>query len=869
MVLPAAVEAVRTVCWTAALLAGHLAPGRRDPRRAAALLRRYLYRMGPLYLKAGQILGTQSGLWGPGAAAEFRSFFAGLPPMAPAALRRTLARSLGAPADRVFASFDWTPVAAGTVAQVHRATLPSGEAVAVKVVKEGVPERLHASARVLGLLLHLAHLLVPACRRFDLRGQFAELRPALLGQFDLRAEARHQDRIRENFAGNPRVGVPRLYPEHCTDRVLVMEFVDGVPGHEADRLPADRRPDLAARVQEAFYCMAYFHGRFHVDPHPGNVVFGAGGEVVFLDFGLVGVLSEDDRWHLSAFYYACVRGRWELAADRFTGAFVVGGDRLSADCRTELADVLRHHFEDRSRRWSTMAFFRDAAMLLHRRGARLSTRITLLALALLTGEGFVYDVDPGFDLWTHNRRFTDRFSPYQSDAARETFRREIEARAPRAAALRAAAADTLVAPTHLDRFVLPSTFPLVVRSAAGARLTDVDGNVYLDLSGGYGPHILGYGHPVVREAIHRAVADGAVNALGNPAEFALARLLAQAFPGQGRALLCNSGTEAVLVAIRLARAWTNRRRVAKCEGHYHGFSDHGQVSSWFRYSGDPHRPRAVANSAGADPRLVADTVVLQYGDPASFDRIAACAAELACVIVEPMPAALAEVDRGFLRRLRQECDRHGIVLIFDEVVTGFRVDYGGAQRLAGVRPDLTCAGKIIGGGLPCGAVVGRPHLVDLARTTHDPFLDVTARAFVGGTMSGNSVTAAAGAATLGHLRAHPEIYPALARRTDLLTGLLTGEAAAAGVPCRITGSRSIFSVTFDHASPRRIRDRLAGSHLQASVALAYYLRKHGVYLPELHTAMLSAAHTEDDLAQVAGAFGKSVREMADAGFFAH
>jgi glutamate-1-semialdehyde 2,1-aminomutase len=306
--------------------------------------------------------------------------------------------------------------------------------------------------------------------------------------------------------------------------------------------------------------------------------------------------------------------------------------------------------------------------------------------------------------------------------------------------------------------------------------------------------------------------------------------------------------------------------VAKCEGHYHGFSDQGLVSSWFRYRGAAASPQPVGNSAGMQDAVVGDTLVLQYGDAGSLDRIAAHAAELACVILEPMPSALVSYDQGFLADLAAVCAKAGVLVIYDEVVTGFRVAYGGVQHLAGLTPDLTCLGKIIGGGLPAGAVVGPADVIDTAATTGDPFRDVDCRAFAGGTMSGNSVTAAAGAAALQELRDHPEVYAGLRRRTAALTADLAARAADCGVTCQVKGQDSIFSVTFDHAAPPLVRDRLAGLDVTATIGLAYHMRKHGVFMPELHTMMLSAAHTDADLEQVGEAFGKSVREMASAGF---
>jgi glutamate-1-semialdehyde 2,1-aminomutase len=869
----AVAEGVRIVWWTALYLLRYLFTNRRADHtlRLAVLLRGYLLRMGPLYIKAGQVLGTQSGLLSKEATDEFRFFFSELPPMDDGALRRILKRSLPIPRREAFASFDFQPIAVGSVAQVHRAVLPDGTPVAVKVVKRGVRERLEASSWLLEKLFATVHTLVPPARQYDLPGHFAELRPLLTGQCDMLQEASRQTEMAANFDAHPYARIPRPYHDLCGPDVLVMEFLEGTRGQDPEDA-AEERPVLARRLQDVFYCMVYFHGLFHVDPHPGNLLFGDQGEILVLDFGLVGRLSEDDKWNLASFYYACVRGQWELGVDRFTRTFVAVPERLDAHREAyaeELAAILRRHFEDESSRWSTMGFFDDATRLLRRYGARASTRFSLLALSLLTGEGVVTQVDPDIDIWRNARRFTDRFSPYLSEELRKHFVAEIGARIPKQMATRHAAARYLVAPTHLDRYVLPSAFPLIIAAANGSTVRDLDGNSYIDLSCGYGPHILGYAHPAPVRAIQEAAAQGAVNALGNPAELRLAQRISAAFGVGSKVILSNSGTEAVMMALRLARAYTGRQRVAKFEGHYHGFSDQGMVSSWFRYRGNAHRPDPVENSAGVQRAVVDETLVLQYGDPVSLERIAADAKSLACVILEPMPAALADFDRRFLSDLHQICRSHGVLVVYDEVVTGFRVGYGGAQHLAQVYPDLTCLGKIIGGGLAAGAVVGRPEVVDIARTTEDPFLDVDTRAFVGGTMSGNSITAAAGLAVLDHLREHPEIYSGLRRKTAWLTGEIESHAAKLDVPCSVKGRHSIFSITFDYAAPRLVRDRLAGSNVKANLALAYYLRKYGVYMPELHTMMLSAAHSDSDLELVSEAFGHSIREMADAGFFAN
>ena len=865
----AALEPVRVTWWGMACLLPYLMT--RDEAMRAALLKRLLLRLGPLYIKAGQVLGTQSALLPKRALEEFRSLFSDLEPMPLDALRRVLAAAFDRPIQAVFRDFDGTPVAVGSVAQVHRAVLADGRQVAVKVVKAGVRRRLDASARCLAAALRALHVVSPSLRRHDAPAHFAELRPILIGQCDMLEEARRQRRIADNFAGHPFVRVPEPCLELCTSDVLVMEWLDGTRGQDHENIATDQL-QLAGRLQEMFYCMAYFHGQFHVDPHPGNMLFGPDGEIRLLDFGLVGELSEDDKWGLTGFYYACSRGDWAAAVNRFTRTFAVWADGTgpAADSgyQGELLAILRKHFEERSARWSTMSFLGDAAAVLRRHGGRVSTRFSLLALALLTGEGFLSLVDPGIDIWANARKFTDRFSPYMSEGVRAQFEREFAILIPRTIARRQRAKASLIAPTHLDRYVLPSAFPLIVDRAQGCRIHDIDGRAYIDLSCGYGPHILGYAHPSVVQAVAEAAQRGAVNALASSSELELAERIAEPFGTGARVVFGNSGTEAVMMAVRIARAHTGRDRIAKFEGHYHGSSDQGMVSSWFRFSGDPRRPSPVSGSPGSHRASVEETLVLQYGDPEALSVIREHALSLACVLVEPMPTALADLDHEFLRALRATCTEAGVLLVFDEVVTGFRVTYGGAQHLAGVQPDLTCLGKVIGGGLPCGAVVGKAEILEIARSSGDPIRDVEERAFVGGTMSGNSVTCAAGLAALDHLRAHPDIYRELQRKTSVLGAALESAAARRGVPCDVKASRSIFSVTFGHARPKRIRDRLAGSNFKANVALAYYMRKHGVYMPELHTMLLSAAHADSDLEVVADTFARSLDEMMRDGLFA-
>ncbi|QKT06056.1 aminotransferase class III-fold pyridoxal phosphate-dependent enzyme [Gordonia sp. X0973] len=870
-----AVEAVRLLWWS--LVFGCRAAitvvgktGDERNRAYSRVLRSFLLRMGPMYIKAGQVLGTQTGLLTTAGADEFREFFSGVPPMSQRRLGRVLRAEFPDGLERVFADFDRHAIAAGSVAEVHRATLLDGTPVAVKIVKRGVREQLQTSTWTIDKMLRVLTALIPPLRAFDAVDHFNELRPLLIDQCDMLSEANKQQTMRDNFTGHPYATVPHVHHEVCSENFLVMEYIDQTLGEDFDRLDYPGST-LARRLQDTFYTMAFFHGNFHVDPHPGNMMFDDDGMIYMLDFGLVGKLDEDSKWALASFYYAAIRGEWDLAVARFTGAFVPKGEALLEDpTYTEaLEAVLRKHFSEISDHWSTMAFFDDATRVLRGYGARVTTAFSLLGLAFLTGEGVVSVIDPEIDIWDNARRFTDMFSPFMSDDLKAKFDDAIESQIPLSMGHKNDPERKVVAPTHFDRYALPSAYPLIVDTASGCRVTDIDGNTYIDLASGYGPHILGYAPQVAIEATSAALAKGAVNALGNTAEIELAEIIADAFGDDTRVVFSNSGTESAIMALRIARAHTGKQRIAKFEGHYHGFSDQGMVSSWFRYSGPAHEPRPVSNSAGAQQCLVDETMILQYGSEISLQRITAAADELAAVILEPMPASQAGYDAEFLAALVATCRQAGVLVIFDEVVTGFRVAYGGAQTLAGVTPDMTCLGKIIGGGLPGGAVVGRSEVIATARTSDDPFVDLERKAFVGGTMSGNSITAAAGAAVLGHLRDNPQIYVDLDNKTEYLKSALEEASRSAGVACRIKGARSIFSTSFDYAKPKLVRDQMAGANIKATLALSYYMRKHGVYLPELHTMLLNDAHQIADLDQVADAFRESLIEMDKEGFFVH
>ena len=843
---------------------------RRSPPQESlgALLPRFFVSLGPLYVKIGQILSTRSDLFPEAITNELRKLQDDGPIMSEGQLARALRTEFQRPTE-VFASFETTPIASASIAQVHRAVLQSGERVAVKLVRPGINELMRSNILLVGAVVRLLAWLSPDARRMHLQRRFHQVARLLLDQVDMHIERANQEAIGANFSGHPYVRVPRVHGDHCTGRALVMELVEAIPGNEFARVGLDRAT-LARRLQDTVYTMIYHHGLCHGDPHPGNVFFSPSGDIILVDFGITVHVDEDEKWGFSSFYYSFSRKEWDLAVDRFTRWFVEDAPAEAAALagyRADLEVVLRKHVGSEKHRWSTIAYFNDVNEVLRKYGARYTPNFTKIELVFLSSEGFVSQIDPDIDLWENARKFTDRYSPYMSDEIKARFDVFFGQQIPRSIALRKQVEETLVAPTHLDRFFVPSSYPMFVERASGARLYDVDGNEYLDLSCGYGPHFLGYAPQQVVEGVSQALARGSLNCIAHEPEIELAQLLVEAFPGAERVSFSNSGTEAVMQAVRLCRVYTRRSKVAKFEGHYHGFSDQGLVSSWFRCAGPRHAPTPVRACEGHDAKVVQNTIVLQYGLPEALAQLEQLAGEVACVICEPMPGTMCDYDAEFLAALRALCTRLDIPLVFDEIVTGFRVRYGGIQHRIGVDPDITCLGKIIGGGLPVGAILGKARYINMGKTSGDPFIDFESRAFIGGTMSGNSLSCSAGVATLRHLRAHPEIYERLERHTDHLCEGFRRITAAHEIPFHIAGVCSIFGMSFTHRQTEVFRDKLTGSNFKANLALSYYMRKHGVYVPELHTLMLNAAHTDADIDAVCDAFERSLVEMIDDGFF--
>ena len=381
--------------------------------------------------------------------------------------------------------------------------------------------------------------------------------------------------------------------------------------------------------------------------------------------------------------------------------------------------------------------------------------------------------------------------------------------------------------------------PPFIAEAGGSKIRDIDGNEYIDYVGSWGPMILGHAHPSVVEAICRAAQKGASFGAPTLAETELASRIVAAFPSIEKLRLLSSGTEAVMTALRLARAYMGREVIVKMAGGYHGHSDSLLVEA-----GSGLAERGTAASPGVPDAIAAYTVTIPYNDvEAVREAFQKHAGAVAAVLVEPVAANMGVIppNPGYLEAVRRLCDENGSLLIFDEVITGFRVAFGGAQERYGIRADLTCLGKIVGGGLPLAVCAGRAEIMDM--------LAPVGHVYQAGTLSGNPIATAAANATLEVLSERPGAnYEQLERSAAALEAGLAQAAAEAGVPVTVNRVGSIMSCFFTDRPVRNFDDVRATDVALFKRYFAAMLRR-GIYLaPSAFEAMfVSLAHTDEDI----------------------
>jgi glutamate-1-semialdehyde 2,1-aminomutase len=398
---------------------------------------------------------------------------------------------------------------------------------------------------------------------------------------------------------------------------------------------------------------------------------------------------------------------------------------------------------------------------------------------------------------------------------------------------------------------------VILREGRGGRVWDVAGREYVDFLLGSGPMFLGHGHPEVLEAVQAQIARGTTFFANNEHGIALAEAIVDALPCAEQLRYTGSGTEADLYAMRLARAFTGRDRILKFEGGYHGMSDYGLMSLAPKVLAN--FPRPVPDSAGIPKSVEEEVLVAPFNDLDAVTRLVeAHAAEIAGIIVEPLQRLIPPAP-GFLEGLRALCDAHGIVLIFDEVVTGFRFAYGGAQSYYGVTPDLCTLGKVIGGGFPLAAVAGRAAIMahfDRALVGDAGFLMQV------GTLSGNPVAAVAGLKTLEVLR-RPGMYDrAFATGRALMDGIAT-LIARAGIPGQVVGEPPLFDAVFADGTLADYRATLRGDKAVAA-HVNRVLRARGIMKGD-SKYYVSVAHEARDVDQTLEAFAEALRTLPGAG----
>ncbi len=394
--------------------------------------------------------------------------------------------------------------------------------------------------------------------------------------------------------------------------------------------------------------------------------------------------------------------------------------------------------------------------------------------------------------------------------------------------------------------------PLFIEKASGAVVVDADGNEYVDFVGSWGPMILGHAHPAVIEAIRRTAADGVSFGAPTGLEIELAEMVCRAVPSVEKVRFVNSGTEATMSAIRLARGYTGRNLVVKFDGCYHGHAD-----SFLVKAGSGVLTLGIPGSPGVPEDIVKNTMSIPYNDLESLERtLLDESLDIACVIIEPVAGNMGCVvpDPGYHERLRELTAKRDILLIFDEVMTGFRLAYGGAQERFGIRPDLTCLGKIIGGGLPVGAYGGRAEIMD--------HIAPDGPVYQAGTLSGNPLAMAAGIATLKELE-RPGFYEDLEEKCAGFVGELKAIAARSPVETVLNHIGSMMTCYFtaeavtDFNSAMKADTQMYGRHFRQ-------MQEAGIYLApsQFEAAFISAAHDEKQLEKTLAMTESSFKKLA-------
>ena len=396
--------------------------------------------------------------------------------------------------------------------------------------------------------------------------------------------------------------------------------------------------------------------------------------------------------------------------------------------------------------------------------------------------------------------------------------------------------------------------PLFIEAGDGAFVYDIDGNEYIDYVGSWGPMVLGYNHPAVVEALQKQLMQGTSFGAPTEVETELAELVIDAVPSIDKVRMVNSGTEATMSALRLARGYTGRKKIVKLEGCYHGHGDSLLVDA-----GSGVTTLGISGSPGVPEEIAQETIVAPYNDIEAVEEIfQEYGSQIAGVILEPVTGNMGVIrpQVNYLEQLREVTSDYDSLLIFDEVMTGFRVAYGGAQEFYGVEPDLTTLGKIIGGGLPVGAYGGKEEIMS--------YVAPEGPVYQAGTLSGNPLAMTAGLTTLKLLQQY-NVYEELEEKAAQLENGFNANIAELGIPATVSRVGSMFSLFFRE---ERVTNYQEAKDCDTEAFAAYFeaMLEEGIYLPpsQFESNFVSAAHTEVDLEQTIEANYKALRQVKEA-----
>lgn len=394
-------------------------------------------------------------------------------------------------------------------------------------------------------------------------------------------------------------------------------------------------------------------------------------------------------------------------------------------------------------------------------------------------------------------------------------------------------------------------YPIFIKKAKGCKLYDEDGNEYLDMIGSWGPMILGHNYPEVLETVKKAIENGTSFGLPTKKEVELAELVKSCYKGIDKIRLTTSGTEATMAAVRLARAYTGKNKILKFEGCYHGHSDSLMVKAGSGLLTFEHQ-----DSNGITEGVMKDTITLPFGDIEKIKELVEKEKDIACIIMEPIPAnmGLVETDKKYLQEVRDLTQKENIVLIFDEVISGFRVSLGGAAEYFGIKPDLITLGKIIGGGYPVGAFGGKEEIMNL--------VSPVGGVYHAGTLSGNPVSVSAGIKTISILKDRPEIYGEINEKTKKIVEGIRELIEKYEIPATVNSVGSLYTIFFSKDKVQTLEDAINTDDKLYEIYFTTMLENGIIAPPSKYEAhFISLAHKSEDIEKILETVEKAFKNM--------